>query len=363
MQEMYGGVHGARGILAKDDGQEKLSGALQPWAEGDRVLETVRDGDGNIYEGDVFVDTTGTAGPANMCHKYGNGCAACILRCPVFGGRISLCGLCGVKEFAAKRRRSGIEEKAADIQNRSLIHGDFFDCASESADYGAMSGSCKLMKGSLSEDIIRRLDKEGVAIIPVPEHVRENHLDLKACQQYALPEYAGNMVLLDTGHAKLMTPYFPLDKLRQVPGFENARYEDPYAGGEGNSVRFTAMVYREDSMKVRGLANVFCAGEKCGSFVGHTEAIVTGTLAGYNAVRQAAGKALLVLPETLACGDAIHWAGEQMMTDEGKQYKYTFSGSVLFDRMRDKNLYTTDTRKIRDRVCACGMENVFAIVG
>lgn len=309
--------------------------------ESDRVLERIKDSHGNMYEADAFIDATGTAGPAAMCSKHGNGCAMCVLRCPAFGGRISLCALCGIKEFAARRKPAPSEQDMAAV-------------------FGAMSGSCKLMKESLSPEIQELLNRKGCAVIKVPDALVENHLDMKACQQYALPEYAGNLILLDTGHAKLMTPWFPLEKLHQVPGFENARYEDPYAGGKGNSIRLTAMVRREDTMKVCGLANVFCGGEKAGPFVGHTEAMVTGTLAGHNAVRMFAGQPLLTLPESTACGDAIAWVREQVDTEDGLNYKYTFSGSVLFDRMKAKGLYTTDTRKIRDRIADCGMENVFA---
>ena len=52
----------------------------------------------------------------------------------------------------------------------------------------------------------------------------EDHLSLKSCQQYATKAYAENIILLDTGHAKMMAPFFPLEKLRSIPGFENARY-------------------------------------------------------------------------------------------------------------------------------------------
>lgn len=59
----------------------------------------VRDNNDGLYNGDVFIDTTGTAGPVNNCVKYGNGCAMCIMRCPSFGGRISLTALAGIKEL------------------------------------------------------------------------------------------------------------------------------------------------------------------------------------------------------------------------------------------------------------------------
>lgn len=138
------------------------------------------------------------------------------------------------------------------------------------------------MKDSLAPDLVRQLNETGAAVIPLPPGLQEDHLSLKACQQYALPEFAENLVLLDSGHAKMMAPFFPLDKLRRIPGLENARYEDPYAGGNGNSVRFLAMCPRGDDLKVNGLSNLYCAGEKAGPLVGHTEAMVTGALAGYN---------------------------------------------------------------------------------
>ena len=46
----------------------------------------------------------------------------------------------------------------------------------------------------------------------------------KVCQQYALKEFAENIILLDTGHAKLMTTYYPLKKLRKIKGLEYAKY-------------------------------------------------------------------------------------------------------------------------------------------
>ena len=206
------------------------------------------------------------------------------------------------------------------------------------------------------------LDKTGVAVVPIPEHLRkgEGVLAKKACQQYALKEFAENIILLDTGHAKLMTPYYPLDQLRQVPGFENARFEDPYSGSIGNSMRYMALAPRDNALKVKGLNNVFCGGEKAGLLVGHTEAIVTGTLAGHNAVRWALGKELLELPTDLAIGDAIAYVNEQMETDEGMRKKYTFSGSVYFTRMKELGLYSTDIPAIKAKVEKDGLTGVFA---
>lgn len=287
------------------------------------------------FAADVFIETTGTAGVPNICNSYGNGCAMCVLRCHTFGNRVSIAGRAGVTEMNGRK------------------HGRT----------GAMSGSCKLHKESLSASIRAELERTGVAVVPIPGKDKESgddKLTYKACQQYALQEFSDNVVLLDTGHAKLMSPFIPLDELRAVPGFENARYEDPYAGGIGNSVRYLAMSPRNDALQVDGLDNLFCAGEKAGLLVGHTEVVSTGVLAGYNAARLAQGEPLLVLPDSLAVGDAIRHVREQMQTEAGLGLKFTFSGSVYFERMKERGTYTTDVAAIRARVAAAGLTDVFA---
>ncbi|WMJ83992.1 FAD-dependent oxidoreductase [Oscillospiraceae bacterium LTW-04] len=322
--------------LLKDKGIEVLTQARVKDVEmdGDKIVSVVLTNDEKL-SADVFIDATGSAGPMNNCTKYGNGCAMCVLRCPTFGGRVSIAGKAGVTEKIGKKADGS---------------------------YGAMSGSCKLFKESLSENIINELNTTGVAVVPIPEELRkgEGILATKACQQYALKEFADNIILLDTGHAKLMTPYYPLDMLHKVPGFENARFEDPYSGGVGNSMRYMALAPRDNALKVKGVSNLFCGGEKAGLLVGHTEAIVTGTLAGHNAVRWAAGKALLELPTELAIGDAISYVNEAMETEEGMGKKYTFSGSVYFDRMKKLGLYSVDVSEIATRVEKAGLTGVFS---
>ena len=201
--------------------------------------------DDSYVEGDVFIETTGTTGPMGNCLRYGNGCAMCILRCPAFGPRISLSERCGVSDIQGERAEDAL---------------------------GAMSGSCKLAKESLSEEIRNKLDEDGVVVLKVPtEDINYGKLETKVCQQYALKEFAENIILLDTGHAKLMTTYYPLEKLRKIPGLEHAKYVDPYAGTKGNSMRYLSVAPRTNDLKVKNVDNLFCAGEKAGLFVGHTE--------------------------------------------------------------------------------------------
>jgi hypothetical protein len=284
------------------------------------------------FDGDVFIDTTGTAGPPANCNKYGNGCVMCILRCHSYGGRVSLSAKAGVQEMVGKK----------------------------GTQVGAMSGACKLLKESLSKDIQTRLNQSGVAVIPVPpSRIQRGKLARKACQQYAIPEYEENLVLLDTGHAKLMTAYYPLEMLREITGFENARYEDPYAGNLGNSIRYIGMAPRDDALKVDGVENLFCAGEKAGLLVGHTEAICTGTLAGYNAIQYVKKEKPLILSTDLAVGDAIQYVRTQMKTEAGLGLKYTFSGSVMFERMKQRGLYKTDSAGIGRKVDELGLSGIF----
>jgi hypothetical protein len=300
--------------------------------EGDRI-KGIYLSDGKYIEADVFVETTGSTGPMGNCLKYGNGCSMCVLRCPAYGPRVSISYRAGIEDLKGEREE--------DV-------------------YGAFSGSCKLAKDSLSDDVIKQLDETGVVVLKVPEEdVNLDKLKLKVCQQYALKEFAENLILLDTGHAKLMTSYYPLEKLRKIKGLENAKYVDPYAGGKGNSIRYLSVAPRTNSLKVIGLDNLFCAGEKAGLFVGHTEAIITGALAGHNAVRNYLGIPLLMLPRSLAAGDIIAYANEKMNSKEGRTNRYTFAGSEYFNRMQEIGLYTLDINKIKGKVEKLNLTDIF----
>lgn len=145
--------------------------------------------DDTYIDGDIFIETTGTTGPMGNCLRYGNGCSMCILRCPAFGPRISISERCGVSDLQGERSDDTL---------------------------GAFSGSCKLAKESLSEDLRNELESKGVVVLKVPdEDINYGKLSTKVCQQYALKEFAENIILLDTGHAmrikkQLLIKSFPL---------------------------------------------------------------------------------------------------------------------------------------------------------
>jgi hypothetical protein len=290
--------------------------------------------DNTIVEGDVFIEATGSTGGMENCTKYGNGCSMCILRCPSFGGRVSLSAKAGIKDLQGER---------------------------SDGSPGAFSGSCELSRESLSEELLKELDEKGSVVVKIPpEDINLEKLNLKVCQQYALKEFAENLVLLDTGHIKLMTPYYPTHKLRKLKGLENARFMDPYSGSKGNSIRYLAAAPRTNDMKVSGIENLFCAGEKSGFFVGHTEAMCTGTLAGHNAVRYLLNMPLLTLPNETAIGDMIFYANYRLNTPDGKKIRHTFSGAEYFTRMKELGLYSTNNEEIKNRIDKLGLTNIFA---
>lgn len=257
----------------------------------------------------------------------------CVLRCPTFGGRMSLATLAGVEERQSRRGGGAV---------------------------GAYSGSCEISKESLAPALGRELSEKGYVVVPLPDAVRDpGKLGVKACQQYADPVYGDNLVMLDTGHGKLMMAYLPLDVLRSVPGFERATYIDPYSGGIANSVRYTAMAPHDLALQAEGVANLYCGGEKAGPLVGHTEAMVTGTLAGRNAALCAAGLPVVTLPTSLATGDAIQFVTSAQEIPGGWDKKITFSGSFYFARMEQLGLYSADPAVIGRRVADAGVTGLF----
>ncbi len=292
--------------------------------EENRIV-SITSAEGEVFEADVFVDCTGTTGPMGNCMEFGNGCSMCVLRCPAFGPRVS------------------ISAKAGGV--------DYYGYRADGTP-GAFSGSCKLRKASLSAEIRQALDEHGVCIIPLPKQfIHKKKLSQKVCRQYALPQFAENLILLDTGEVKMMTPFFPLEELRQIPGMEKAEFVDPYAGGKGNSIRYMAITERDEYMRVHHVENLFCGGEKAGPYIGHTEAIITGTLAGYNAASYASGKSLFNPADVLeptAIGEFLTYK----KTDGGM---FTFAGDAFFDHLTERGLYTTDRAEICRRIDKAGL--------
>lgn len=85
----------------------------------------------------------------------------------------------------------------------------------------------------------------------------------------------------------------------------------------------------------------------------------TGSLAGHNAVRQAMGMPLLSLPRSLAIGDIIAYSNEKVLDEKDRKSRYTFAGSIYFNRMKEKGLYITDENLIKEKVKKLNLDNIF----
>ena len=107
-------------------------------------IEVVLTQNNEEIKGDVFIETTGSAGPQHNCKRYGNGCVMCILRCPSFGGRVSIA------------EKAGIKEKRLIAPGRK---------------YGRISGACSLLKSSLSKSLVEELTRYGKLEIPFPKEM------------------------------------------------------------------------------------------------------------------------------------------------------------------------------------------------
>ena len=67
-----------------------------------------------------------------------------------------------------------------------------------------------------------------------------------------------------------------------------------------------------------------------------------------------------MLPDSLAIGDFINSTVKKMKYPEGRMYKYTFSGSVYFNQMKERGLYTTEQGEINSRVEDTNLKGIFS---
>lgn len=298
----------------------------------DSRINSVITVDGMVIEGKVFIDATGTAGPEELCRKNGTGCVQCLLRCPTFGPRISLASL------------TGIEEDAGVMKNGRV---------------GAMSGGGNLFKESLSPELRQQLSEKGyiqVAADALDGFTTGFEIPPKF---YLSEEMKKNLLGVDVGVLNFMgRPFIPLHKLQLVKGFENARYCDPASGGIGNSMRYQVCIRTDQYFRVPQKENLYSAGEKVGPWVGKTEAVITGHLAGHNAARKVKGDDPIKLPNETAVGFGLSYVYE--ITGSGEKYKtYGFSGGSVFEALRSHGLYSSDPATIRQRVDSVGLTGIF----
>jgi hypothetical protein len=80
---------------------------------------------------------------------------------------------------------------------------------------------------------------------------------------------------------------------------------------------------------------------------------------GYYAVRYCLDMQYLELPTTLTSGDFITFVHEQMKSEAGLRMRYTFSGSVYFERMKTLSLYSINRAEINERVTRVGLNDIY----
>jgi len=293
-------------------------------------------------EGDVFIDTSGANAGMTDCSKWGYGCVGCSLQCAVFGP----CG--GI-----------VEKKAQTVAIQS-------DYAMELGHWGTLGSSVMLSWGSLSAKHQKELEEKGYIQIKVAPTSKPNLERARRTEQLELVKYGNeigflgdHITIVDVGKtAKLTTISAPLyvHDLRNFHGLEEVVTCDPIAGDKGHAVHKTRMAIRDNLLKVEGFSNLFCAGNKAGSFRSILDAMITGELAGYNAARLGCGKPCIEFPKSMAIGAFIDYTGNMLRNTEGRRGGYSLLNPNLLKSM---DVYRVDNRQIIDEVKNIGLSNIY----
>lgn len=294
-------------------------------------IKSVKLDSGASLEANAFVDCTGARGGLVLCNKYAKGCVMCLVKCPIFGDRVSITEKAGAKEWFR-------------------VRGD--------GTPGRISTGLSVYKDTLSPALRERLRNEGLVWLAVPPSL----VDLSKLGSMGAGrsrEFVENLILGDIGLVAKIFGFLSitLAQLRQIPGFENVQIEHPSSPRTGH-VSAIAIAYRDRSFKVDGVDNLFCAGDKAGE-TSVDAAMVSGYLAGNNAARQAAGEKPLILPQSLAVGDWVAVTTEKYRSGEGvKNPSWVMSRGEYWERMQKLGLYTSDVGNIKKRVKEAGMAGV-----
>lgn len=299
----------------------------------DGLLEAVVTQNGERYQGDSFVDASGTYGGLSNCMRLAGGCAMCIQRCPAFGDRVSIATKAGAKELTALRP-GGLP--------------------------GRIDPAVSLFKESLSAELQARLKKEGAFSIPLPrEFIDHSKMDnFKGLRGSREAEHI-NLVDIGTGAKCVGIGYFSLANLRKIPGFETAQFLHPMEGGKSNAVGMMSIAPRENSLRAKGFKNLFVAGEKS-MITGVDEVLASGVLAGNNAARAAFGREPIELPRSTCVGDYVAFGGERLETAEGRSQGWYTGHGVYFERMKELGFYDIDPAIIHRRIHDLGLTDIFS---
>lgn len=263
---------------------------------GDSIQAMILEGGAEI-SGDVFIDATGSSTGIQGCTDFGYGCVECILRCPTFGN----------PQGIADKKVTTIQ--ALNAQGKP----------------GTIGTSLLVPIASLSEEYQKQLSERGWVSIPVPPGVepdldratRAGSRGIGTMNQDIVKQ---NLLIVDVGgYIKTTANGSALyaSTLRSFPGMENSLIAQPTAGAKGHLVFGLTIAPRNNALEVDGFENLLCGGTKAGNTASLLDVVVSGDLAGYNAVRKAKGQDCLELPKTLAIGAFIDYVWRMMGTEEG----------------------------------------------
>ncbi|MFC1962477.1 FAD-dependent oxidoreductase [Chloroflexota bacterium] len=318
-------------------------------------LDAVKLASGEWLEGDAFVDCTGTSGGLANCIRYGKGCVMCLIfRCPTFGDRVSIVAKAGVQEVMARRPDGtpGLCHHAMHLYKESLspeLQETLRSKGRAAISIKHIVNPSEYTSVFYSHRVYQGLDPEtGIAFSP----------ETATSDPFCLEEMELGASEVPGLASSPNVPYLPYDKLRKIPGLENALIVFPQ-GGKSNVVWGLALTPRESSLRVADRDNLFVAGEKVAA-IGVIECMVTGLLAGHNAVRTALGKKLVVLPPTTSTGDYIAFLAETMQSEENLTGFYGASSGLYLTRMVERNLFTSDIAKIKSNIEEAGLTNIYA---
>jgi len=324
--------------------------------EGAHVTQ-VKLADGTWVEADAFIDTTGSAGGQNHCIKDVGGCVMCPwMQCTTFGNRVDIAGKAGAATVSMHQK-----DGTPGIKYNGLY----------------------LYKHSLAKELIDELDRNHQIFVPFrglvdwdvdPEwswgtrgqdgNDGKGHPADPETSWRVAPD-VGRFRLLDRGvFAGGAGPSpIPLEILRQIPGFENVIVAAPVGGQNLWSLGYD-LVFCDNTLLVPPLDNLFTAGSKA-HMVDIQPGINSGYLAGLNAVRSAAGKALIELSNSTASGDIITYT-QQFLRDSAKS---EFGGPTTFvsahaghylRHLKDVGIFPDNPSKAKKRVADAGLTNIFA---
>ncbi|MBI4286747.1 MAG: FAD-dependent oxidoreductase [Chloroflexi bacterium] len=298
-------------------------------------VKAVMAANGNWISGDVFVDATGTSAGIPACERWGFGCVECILRCPTFGNP------------------GGIIEKKMPTFNRKGVDGKT----------GIIGTSVMLPISSLADNVQAELHEKGYYAIPVPEGVEPDlvRYGRAGASTTALMDQEitkKNLLLMDIGgFVKVTATGSPLyaRSFRKFPGMEDCLIMQPTAGARGHLIIGIALALRDNTLKADGFDNVFCAGSKGGHSMCLMDAMVTGDLAGHNAVRKGVGQRPLELPRTLAAGAYVDLVGNAVRAgkETGRHY-----GVIEAGFLKEMNVFR-EGAEIAKEVERAGLTGVY----